>query len=178
MQTAIYPGSFDPLTYGHLDIIARAAKLCGKLVVAVMHNAGKTPLFTPDERAAMLRRAVDEQNAGSNIEVIAHGGLVADLARGLDTYGKPVIIKGVRGAQDLYMEQQMAVLNRAANAELETVLLPADPKLAHLSSRAFKEFARYGGNVAHFAPDFVVEALIMQNAELTRHGRGCFSREA
>ncbi|MCL2545577.1 MAG: pantetheine-phosphate adenylyltransferase [Oscillospiraceae bacterium] len=166
MKTAIYPGSFDPLTYGHLDIIARAAKLADTLIVSVMRNIDKMSLFMPDERATMLRCAVDEQELGENIEIITSEGLVADLARGLDTYGKPVIIKGVRDAQDFYIEQQMAALNQAENMMLETLLLPANPQLAHLSSSAFKEFARYGGNLAHFAPDFVVTAVKKRITEL------------
>ena len=165
MKIAIYPGSFDPCTYGHLDIIARAAKLTDTLVVAVMRNLVKTPMFSLDERVLMLRQCVDTLNLGKSIDVIMADGLVSDLAKSL-TENTPsggldrcVIIKGVRDAHDFHAEQQMAALNQVANPKLETMLLLTAPKYAHLSSRSFKEFAHYGGELAHFAPQCVVDAV-------------------
>jgi len=156
MKSAIYPGSFDPCTYGHLNIIQRAAQLTDKLVVAVMRNSDKAPLFSVEERVELLQHAIDDMNLSENIEVVSGDGLLAEFARGLDIC---VIIKGIRDAGDLQYEQQMALVNQAINPELTTVLLPADIKWVHFSSRLFKEVAHYGGNVAHFAPNYVVQAV-------------------
>ncbi len=150
MTTAVCPGSFDPVTYGHLDVIGRTAALVDTLVVAVGRNAGKQALFSADERAEMLR----ETCAGwVNVVVEQLDGLLVDFctARGIT-----VVAKGLRGAADTDYEVQMAQLNRRLSG-VDTVLVPTAPELAFVSSTRVRELAAYGGDLSALVPPAVAE---------------------
>ena len=150
---AIYPGSFDPLTYGHLDIIGRAVGLFPRLVVAVVSNPSKQPMFSADERVGMLEAEVAQ--FGDGIEVTAFDGLLVDLCaqRGIGT-----LVKGLRGAGDLEVELRMAQTNRQIGA-VETVFLATSPERSHLASSFVREIARLGGRLDHAVPPAVERAL-------------------
>ena len=150
---AIYPGSFDPLTYGHLDIIGRAAALFPRLVVAVVGNPSKQPMFTADERVAMLRAEV--AGLGDGIEVTAFDGLLVDLCA---THGIGTLVKGLRGTGDLEVELRMAQTNRQIG-DVETVFLATAPERSHLASSFVREIARLGGRLDHAVPPAVERAL-------------------
>lgn len=147
MRTAIYPGSFDPVTLGHLDIIKRAAGLFDKLIVAVMHNQNKIPMFTLEERKEMLKRIIKDL---PNVEVESFGGLLADYAK---TRNACVVVKGLRAVSDFEYEFQMALANRKLNAELDTVFLMTSAENMYLSSSVVKDIAVHGGSVSGFVPD-------------------------
>ena len=133
MKTAIYPGSFDPVTSGHLNIIRRAAGIFDKLIVCVMVNAGKNPMFTQDERVELIRRVTSDL---PNVEVDASKELLAEYAR---RRGSCVVVKGLRAVSDFETEFQMALVNRKINPELDTMFLTADSKFMFLSSSLIKE---------------------------------------
>lgn len=150
---AIYPGSFDPVTNGHLDLIERAAKLFDRLIVAVLKNDGKEPLFTTAERIEMLREAT---RGWPNVEVDMFGGLLVEYARQKQAR---VILRGIRAVSDYEYELQMALMNRKLAPEIETVfLLPAEA-YSYLSSRLVKEIARLGGSVHGLVPPIVEQRL-------------------
>ncbi len=148
MTTAVCPGSFDPVTYGHLDVIGRTAALVDHLVVAVGRNAGKRSLFTPDERVEML---VEACAAWGNVRVEEFDGLLVDFctARGIT-----VISKGLRGASDADYEVQMAQLNRRLSG-VDTVFVPTAPELSFISSTRVRELAAYGGDLSNLVPPAV-----------------------
>lgn len=152
-KTAIYPGSFDPITNGHLDVIARASRQFDRLIVGVAHNDQKSPLFTPTERLALLREATQ---GWPGIEVTSFGGLLVDFARDC---GATVVVRGLRAVSDFEFEFQMALMNRRLHPDLETFFLTPKEELTYLSSRLVKEVARLGGDVSAFAPSSVVAAL-------------------
>ena len=152
-DAAIYPGSFDPLTYGHLDIIGRAATLFPHLVVAVVGNPSKHPMFSADERVAMLRAEV--AGLGDAIEVVAFDGLLVDLCA---THGIGTLVKGLRGVGDLEVELRMAQTNRQIG-DVETVFLASAPERSHLASSFVREIARLGGRLDHAVPPAVERAL-------------------
>lgn len=155
--TAVCPGSFDPVTLGHLDVIRRAAPLVDELVVTVVENPSKQGLFTIEERLALI----DDQVADlPGVRVARFQGLLVDHCRDL---GASVIVKGVRGAEDVDYELQMAHMNRRLTG-VETVLLPADPSLSHVSSSLVKEIARLGGDIGHTVPTAVRDALLARLA--------------
>ncbi len=150
---AIYPGSFDPVTNGHLDLIERAAQLFDRLIVAVLKNDGKEPLFTTAERIEMLREAT---RGWPNVEVDMFGGLLVEYARQKQAR---VILRGIRAVSDYEYELQMALMNRKLAPEIETVfLLPAEA-YSYLSSRLVKEIARLGGSVHGLVPPIVEQRL-------------------
>ena len=152
-HTAIYPGSFDPVTNGHLDVIGRAARLFDRVVVAVAHNELKQPLFSPEERLSLLREAT----AGiPGIEVTAFRGLLVDFARECPA---GVVVRGLRAISDFEFEFQMALMNRKLHPDLETCFLTPKEELTYLSSRLVKEVARLGGDVGGFVPPVVARAL-------------------
>ncbi|MEY3020775.1 MAG: hypothetical protein RLZZ272_1759 [Actinomycetota bacterium] len=152
MSAALVPGSFDPPTRGHLDVIHRTVALFDRVVVAVVTNPGKAPLFAPEERVALL--AAELAEAGG-VEVIAADGLLVDVAARL---GITTVVKGLRGAGDLEAEVQMARMNRRMGG-LETLLLPSDPAHADVSSSLVKEIARLGGPLDGIVPPAVAAAL-------------------
>ena len=162
MKTAIYPGSFDPITLGHLNIIRRAAKIFDKVVVCVMVNAGKTPMFTREERIALIRRVVARF---PNVEVDTHDGLLAEYAAGFED---SIIIKGLRAMSDFESEFQMAIINKKMNPSLETLFLTASEKYTYLSSTAVKEMARYGADLSEFVPCEIIEDVIEKSKLLHR----------
>lgn len=153
MRIAIYPGSFDPVTLGHLDIIRRAAVMFDWLIVAVMHNQNKTPLFSVEERKELLYRTTRDL---SNVTVESFGGLLADYAR---QQGACAIVKGLRAVSDFEYEFQMALANRKLNASLDTVFLMTSAEYMYLSSSIVKDIAAHGGSVAGFVPEELREAI-------------------
>lgn len=153
MSIAIFPGSFDPVTLGHLDIIRRAASCFDRLIVCVMINSNKKPLFTVRERLALLRAAASDV---PNVEVASFDGLLADYAV---QQGATVLVKGVRNATDFDLEYQMASINREICPTLETVLLPARAAYQHFSSTMVREMIRYGQPMEHYVPAAVAEEI-------------------
>lgn len=151
--TAIYPGSFDPVTNGHLDLIARGATIFDQLIVAVAQNLEKDPLFAAKERVEMLEAVTFEWK---NVEVDVFNGLLVDYARGQNA---GVIVRGIRAVSDYEYELQMALMNRKIEPDIETVfMLPAE-QYSYLSSRLVKELARFGGATKDFVPALVQERL-------------------
>lgn len=151
MKTAIYPGSFDPITLGHLNIIKRAALCFDKLIVCVMVNSQKNGLFTPEERVALIRRVVSQL---PNVEVDASCVLLAEYARQRKAR---VIVKGLRAVSDFESEVQMAVVNRKLNPNVDTMFLPSNEKYTYLSSTVVKEMVRYGVELSDFIPREIIE---------------------
>lgn len=150
---AIYPGTFDPLTNGHLDIIERGSRLADQLIVAVLRNEEKKPMFSPDERVAMLREAVRPH---ANVLVDSFDGLLVNYAK---QQNARLIIRGVRAVSDYEYELQMALMNRRMRPEVETVFLLAAEAYSFLSSRLVKEVARLGGNIHGLVPSHVEQRL-------------------
>ena len=152
-RTAIYPGSFDPVTNGHLDVIKRALKLVDTVVVAIVHNPNKQGCFTPEERAELLRGVLRHERG---VEVDAFSGLLVDYvqARGAGT-----IIRGLRAVADFEFEFQMALMNRRLAPSVDTIFLMTDQDHFYVSSSLVKEIARLGGDVSEFVPDAVRVAL-------------------
>jgi pantetheine-phosphate adenylyltransferase len=150
---AIYPGSFDPVTFGHLDIIQRASLLFDEVIVAVAHNEAKHPLFTADERVAMITEAIGGR---AGVVVKKFDGLLVDFARNEDAF---VVIRGLRAISDFEFEFQMALMNRRLEPRLETVFLTPKEDYTFLSSRIVKEVARLGGDVSPFVPETVAKVL-------------------
>ena len=150
MKTAIYPGSFDPITSGHLNIIRRAANIFDKLIVCVMVNAGKNPMFTQEERVELIRRVTGEL---PNVEVDSSSELLAEYAR---RRGICVVVKGLRAVSDFEAEFQMALVNRRINPDLDTMFLTADSKYMYLSSSVIKELGTYGTELSDFLPAEII----------------------
>ena len=150
MKLAICPGSFDPVTNGHLQIVARAAAMFDRVIVVVMANQNKQPLFTADERVELLKRATADM---PNVEVDTYDGLLAEYARSKQA---TVIVKGLRAMSDFEYEFQMALTNRKLNPDVETVFLTTNLRYSYLSSTIVKEFASYGGDISHFVPENLV----------------------
>ena len=151
MSTAIYPGSFDPVTLGHLNIIKRASACFDKVIVCVMVNSKKTGMFTREERVDQLRRATERF---PNVEVDSSDELLAAYAK---RRGAHVLVKGLRAVSDYEYEVQMAVINRKLNPDLETMFLASSEKYTYLSSTIVKEMARYGADLTEFIPREIVE---------------------
>lgn len=150
MKTAIYPGSFDPVTSGHLNIIRRASNIFDKLIVCVMVNAGKNPMFSLEEREELIRRITQDL---PNVEVDCSNELLADYAK---RKGSCVIVKGLRAGSDFENEFQMALVNRKLNPELDTMFLTADSQYMYLSSSMVKELGRYGADLSDFLPQEII----------------------
>ena len=158
MKIAIYPGSFDPITCGHLDIIKRASKIFDKLIITVLENNAKvnSSLFSVDERMEMLKLAVDEIE---NVEVAMFSGLLVDFAEQVNA---GYIIKGLRAVSDFDYEFQMAVANRDLNGKIETLLLPASKEYMFLSSSIVKEVGKLGGNLQNLIPEKIIDIVKMK----------------
>jgi len=150
---AIYPGSFDPITNGHLDLIARASRLVGKLIVAVLRNQGKSPLFSIEERTEMLREVACPY---SNVEIGSFDGLLVDYAA---QRGANLIFRGIRAISDYEHELQMALMNRRLRPEIETAFLMSGEAYSFVSSHLVKEVASLGGDVSGLVPPVVAERL-------------------
>jgi pantetheine-phosphate adenylyltransferase len=150
---AIYPGSFDPITNGHLDLIARGSRMVGQLIVAVLRNQAKHPLFSVEERLEMLAEVVKPY---ANVEVAAFDGLLVDYAA---SRGAAMIVRGIRAVSDYDLEWQMALMNRRLKPEIETVFLMAGEEYSFISSNLVKEVVSLGGNVSGVVPPLVEQRL-------------------
>ncbi len=153
MKVAIFPGSFDPLTLGHLDLIKRGSALFNQLAVAVMDNASKHPLFSLDERVAQVKEAV---SGLSNVSVITSQGLTVDL---MNKIGADYLMRGLRNSKDFEYERDIAAMNQFLDDQVETVFLLADPKYQHLSSSLLKEVTMAGGDISAYLPANINAAL-------------------
>ena len=153
MRTLIYPGTFDPLTNGHVDIARRAAKLCDRLIVAVLMNSAKKPAFSVEERLRMVKTALKGQ---PTIEVVSFEGLLVDFYREAQACG---VVRGLRSESDFRFEAEMAAANRLLNAAFETILLPCRIDLAFTSSSIVREVASYGGDISGMVPPEIVSMI-------------------
>ncbi|HIT56605.1 MAG TPA: pantetheine-phosphate adenylyltransferase [Candidatus Galloscillospira stercoripullorum] len=165
MKTAIYPGSFDPITLGHLNIIKRAAVCFDRLIVCVMVNSGKanTGLFVPEERVELIRRVVGKL---PNVEVDCSNILLAEYARQKKACA---VVKGLRAVSDYEQEVQMALINRKLNPRLDTMFLASGAKYTYLSSSVVKEMARYGADLSDFVPREIIDDI---NARMAQRRNG------
>ncbi len=154
MRTVIYPGSFDPLTNGHLDVIHRATKLFDRVIVAVAHSESKHPMFTLEERVDMVKLAL---RGWSNLEADSFEGLLIDY---VERRSAQAVIRGLRAVSDFEFEFQMALMNRKLNERIETIFMMPKDTYTFLSSRIVKEIARLGGDVSAFVPAHVQAALV------------------
>jgi pantetheine-phosphate adenylyltransferase len=156
LRIGLYPGTFDPVTNGHLDIIGRAVKLVDKLVIGVARNDDKGPLFTTDERVVMVREAVEPLQDGTIVEVRPFESLLMHFA---EEVGAGVIIRGLRAVADFEYEFQMTAMNQKLNDDIETVFLMADPRHQAIASRLVKEIARLKGDIDGFVPPEIARAV-------------------
>ena len=153
-QTVICPGSFDPVTLGHLDIITRASRMFDKVLVAVLVNSSKRPTFSTEERIELLREATKEL---PNVEIVSFEGLLAEYCK---TCGIDTIVKGLRAVSDFEYEFQMAIANKKLNPKLETIFLTADADSTFLSSSMVREIGSMGGDISNFVPACVHDRII------------------
>lgn len=157
MKVAVYPGSFDPVTYGHLDIINRAAQMFDKVIVAVMCNSAKTPLFTLDERVKMLKESIGDLK---NVEIKSFDGLLIDYCK---SQGIHIIVRGLRAITDFEYELQIAQVNRElSHNQVDTVFLTTNIKYSYLSSSVVKEIASFNGDISPCVPKNVEDALFQK----------------
>lgn len=154
MRRAIYPGTFDPLTNGHLDIIGRACRLFDEVVVAILVNPGKTPLFPLEERIALIEEIVRPQHPQVRVETFA--GLLMDYARQIEAQ---TVIRGVRSSKDYEYELPMVLMNRRLNPDVETVMLIASEENSYVSSSLIKEVFSLGGSIEGLVPDLVIQRM-------------------
>lgn len=164
-RVGVYPGTFDPVTFGHLDIIRRGAKLVDRLVIGVTTNASKSPMFSLEERLAMVKREV--VGIAGDIDVVAFDSLLMDFA---EREGASVIVRGLRAVADFEYEYQMAGMNQQLNNRVETVFLMADVALQPIASRLVKEIALYGGAIERFVPASVATEVKARVAVIGRKG--------
>jgi pantetheine-phosphate adenylyltransferase len=163
-RIGLYPGTFDPVTLGHLDIVKRAVKLVDHLVIGVATNASKSPMFTLDERMEMVRHEATPLGEGrATIEVQTFDSLLMQFA---EKIGASVIVRGLRAVSDFEYEFQMVAMNQRLNPEIETVFLMADPRHQAIASRLVKEIAMLGGNIAPFTSPYVAERIVKRCKEL------------
>jgi pantetheine-phosphate adenylyltransferase len=165
MRTGVYPGTFDPITLGHMDIIRRGAKLVDRLVIGVTTNPSKSPMFSVNERMAMVRRELAD--LGREIEVVSFDSLLMDFA---EREGASMIVRGLRAVADFEYEYQMAGMNQQLNDRIETVFLMADVSLQPIASRLVKEIALYGGDISKFVPAAVVADVARRVEAMGRKG--------
>jgi pantetheine-phosphate adenylyltransferase len=151
---AIYPGTFDPITNGHLDLVARASRLFHKVIIAVADNAGKAPLFSLEERVTLAKQAASNH---TNVDVIGFGNLLVDCAK---QHGATVILRGLRAVSDFEYEFQMAGMNRNLAPELETLFLTPPEQYTFISSSVIKSIAQLNGDISSFVPDVVYQQLL------------------
>lgn len=160
MRIGVYPGTFDPITLGHMDIIRRGAKFVDRLIIGVTTNIAKSPLFEDDERIAMVKAEVAEIDG--DIEVVGFNSLLMDFA---DAQGASIIVRGIRGVTDFEYEYQLTGMNRQLNDRVETVFLMADVGLQPIASRLVKEIAIFGGDIRKFVTPSVRDAVVARIAE-------------
>lgn len=153
MKKAIYPGSFDPVTLGHLDIIERSAKLVDHLIVGVLNNKAKTPLFSVDERVNMLKEVTKHI---PNVEVLSFSGLLVEFAK---EHEVNAIIRGLRAVTDFEYELAMSQTNKVAAPDIDTIFLNTSLEYAYLSSSIVKEMAMYNGDISKFVPEYVIDKV-------------------
>ncbi len=153
MKKAIYPGSFDPITFGHLDIIERSAKIVDELVIGVLNNSAKNSLFSLEERVSMIEEMTKDI---PNVTVSSFNGLLVDYMREI---GATINIRGLRAVTDFEYELQIAQTNHVQNPDMETIFLTTNLKYSYLSSTIVKEFASYGGDISKFVPEPIIEKI-------------------
>lgn len=153
-KIAVYPGTFDPVTLGHIDVIERASKIADVLVVGVLHNNAKTPLFTPEERVAMVQEAVKNL---PNVKVVAFGGLLLDFVK---QQKATIVVRGVRTVADYEYEFSWAQINRTMEPEIDTIFLAPSTKYENISSSAVREIAAFGGDISRFVTKKVQKKVI------------------
>ena len=164
MRIAIYPGSFDPITSGHLNIIRRAASIFDRLIVCVMVNAGKSPMFSLEERVELIRRVTGDL---ANVEIDSSNELLADYAR---RRGSCVIVKGLRAGSDFENEFQMALINHKINPDLDTMFLTAEHQYMYLSSSTVKELGNYDVDLSEFLPQEIIPVFKQRIADIRQGG--------
>lgn len=165
-RIGVYPGTFDPMTLGHADIIRRGSKLVDRLIVGVTTNPSKNPMFTAEERLAMTRREVAAMGLG-NVEIVGFDALLMKFAR---KQNASVIVRGLRAVADFEYEYQMAGMNQQLDDEIETVFLMADVSLQPIASKLVKEIAIYGGDIAPFVSKAVREDVVARVERIGRRG--------
>lgn len=165
IRTGVYPGTFDPITLGHMDIIRRGAKLVDRLVIGVTTNPSKDPMFSVEERMAMVKREVE--GIAGEIHVVSFDSLLMDFA---EREGASMIVRGLRAVADFEYEYQMAGMNQQLNSRIETVFLMADVSLQPIASRLVKEIAMFGGEIGKFVPPLVREEVIARVDKIGRKG--------
>ena len=153
MRKAIYPGSFDPITFGHLDIIERSSKIVDQLVIGVLNNSAKNSLFSLDERVSMIKEMTAHLD---NVTVCSFDGLLIDY---MNQIGATIIIRGLRAVTDFEYELQIAQVNHVQNPEIETLFLTTNLQYSYLSSSIVKEFASYGGDISKFVPEELIDRI-------------------
>ena len=153
VMRAMYPGSFDPVTYGHLDIIKRAAMITDELIVGILQNKSKNSLFSVEERVTMLNEVTKEIE---NVKIVPFEGLLVDFARQMDA---KVIVRGLRAITDFEYELQMSQTNRKLDSDVETLFLTTSLEYSYLSSTTVKEVASFGGDITQFVPEFVAKQV-------------------
>ena len=165
-RIGVYPGTFDPITRGHLDIIRRGAKLVDRLIIGVTTNMSKNPMFTPEERIAMVMREVEIEGI-ANVEVTGFNALLMKFA---EKQGASVIVRGLRAVADFEYEYKMAGMNQQINNRIETVFLMADVSLQPIASKLVKEIALFGGDITHFVSPKVRDDVVERVGVLGRLG--------
>lgn len=165
-RIGVYPGTFDPITLGHMDIIRRGAKLVDELIIGVTTNAAKSPMFSDDERIAMVEREVAAIGS-ANIRVVGFNSLLMDFA---EAHGASTVIRGIRGVTDFEYEYQLTGMNRQLNDRIETLFLMADVSLQPIASRLVKEIAIYGGEIGKFVTSAIRTEVVERVAQISKKG--------
>ena len=154
MSIAVYPGSFDPITNGHIDIIKRGAKIFDKIIVGVLFNLDKKHLFEIDERVRLIKKVTYDME---NVEVVSFNGLLVDL---LKEYNADIILKGLRNSTDFEYEMQMAYINKELNSDIETICMMSSPENLHISSSCVRQIAKLGGNIEGLVPKEIISDIL------------------